>query len=373
MRLCSVLEGRSGRDRPQVVGSRRHQPGVRPLRSGREEAEVPPGRRPPRRGVRRRLPDPHLRSGPAPSRQRRRQGRVRSRARLGACTTSASPSSRATASIPRCYEEAEARVLDLVRDVRARGEAALPGAAARVGQPGLLSRSRRRATSIPTWSRAGCSAAAPSTWTASASFRADDVLAAARAGAVLPPALPAQEALFLPVMQSLLALPRLRSASLRPPARRAPTSACGSTTTRPSPAADEAAGAAAACSATRTWTCSPSCRRPRVEGLQVFNRANMKWIRLTAPPGHDHPQHGRLHAAHQQRPAALHHASREPAARSRRCAARASLPDGRLRVGRRGARGPAGPRPAEVPAGQGHRFHTRITSKYYGDDYAVGE
>ena len=82
---------------------------------------------------------------------------------------------------------------------------------------------------------------------------------------------------------------------------------------------------------------------PRVEGLQVLNRANMKWIRLEAPPGTHHPEHRRLHAADQQRHPALHHASRQPAPRRRlRAAAGPRLAaHGRLRVGGRGARGAA--------------------------------
>jgi isopenicillin N synthase-like dioxygenase len=113
---------------------------------------------------------------------------------------------------------------------------------------------------------------------------------------------------------------------------------------------------------------------PRVEGLQVLNRANMKWIRLTAPPGSiilntgDYMQR----ISNDLLPSTTHRVSlpHEPAARR---APRISLPmavyvweDEVLEV-------LPGLGPAKYPPVKAVTFHTRITSKYYGDDYAVVE
>ena len=93
---------------------------------------------------------------------------------------------------------------------------------------------------------------------------------------------------------------------------------------------------------------------PRVEGLQVLDRSSMKWVRLVAPPGLDHPEHGRLHAAHHQRPPALDDAPGEPAPGPGAQAADQDLPaHGRIRVGGRAPGGAAGARRSEVRAGQG--------------------
>jgi isopenicillin N synthase-like dioxygenase len=113
---------------------------------------------------------------------------------------------------------------------------------------------------------------------------------------------------------------------------------------------------------------------PKVEGLQVLNRANMKWIRLNAPPGTiilntgDYMQR----ISNDILPSTTHRVSlpREEAARR---AGRVSLPmavyvweDEVLEV----LPGLGAPKYEPIKALQ---FHTRITSKYYGDDYAVDE
>jgi isopenicillin N synthase-like dioxygenase len=113
---------------------------------------------------------------------------------------------------------------------------------------------------------------------------------------------------------------------------------------------------------------------PRVEGLQVLNRANMKWIRLAAPPGSivlntgDYVQ--RL--SNDELPSTTHRVSlpRDPAERGR---SRVSFPmaiylweDEVLEV-------LPSLRPAKYEPIKALQFHTRITSKYYGDDYAVTE
>ncbi len=104
---------------------------------------------------------------------------------------------------------------------------------------------------------------------------------------------------------------------------------------------------------------------PRVEGLQVLNRATMKWIRLVRTSRHDHPQHRRLRAADQQRLPPLHHPPSQhplgPGSSQRRPRL---LPDGRLPLGGRGARGAARTRHAEVRADQGpplpHEDHEQV-------------
>ncbi len=113
---------------------------------------------------------------------------------------------------------------------------------------------------------------------------------------------------------------------------------------------------------------------PRVEGLQVLNRANMRWIRLSAPPGTiilntgDYMQR----ISNDVFPSTTHRVSlpRDAAARRR---GRISFPmavylweDEVLEV--LPGLGPAKYAPIKVLP-----FHTRITSKYYGDDYAVEE
>ena len=111
----------------------------------------------------------------------------------------------------------------------------------------------------------------------------------------------------------------------------------------------------------------------RVEGLQVFNRANDKWIRLDAPRGSiilntgDYVQR----ISNDIFPSTTHRVSppRDPAQRQR---PRVSLPmaiylweDEVLEV-------LPGLEPRKYEPVKAINFHTRITSKYYGDDYAVG-
>ncbi len=111
---------------------------------------------------------------------------------------------------------------------------------------------------------------------------------------------------------------------------------------------------------------------PRIEGLQVLNRANMKWVRLEAPPGTivlntgDYMQR----ITNDVLPSTTHRVSppRDPALRR---AARMSFPmavyvweDELLEVL------PCLGTPRYEPIKAIH-FHTRSTSKFYGDDYAV--
>lgn len=111
---------------------------------------------------------------------------------------------------------------------------------------------------------------------------------------------------------------------------------------------------------------------PRIEGLQVLNRASMKWVRLEAPPGSiilntgDYVQR----ITNDVLPSTTHRVSppREPALRRQ---PRVSFPmavylweDEMLEV----LPGLGEPRYAPIRAIE---FHTRTTSKFYGDDYAV--
>ena len=113
---------------------------------------------------------------------------------------------------------------------------------------------------------------------------------------------------------------------------------------------------------------------PRLEGLQLLNRANMKWIRLDAPAGSiilntgDYMQR----ISNDLLPSTTHRVSppRDPALRQK---ARVSFPmavyvweDEQLEV----LPGLGAPKYPTVKAVE---FHTRTTSKLYGDDYAVTE
>ncbi len=113
---------------------------------------------------------------------------------------------------------------------------------------------------------------------------------------------------------------------------------------------------------------------PTIEGLQVLNRRNMRWIRLQAPPGTiilntgDYMQR----ITNDRLPSTTHRVSkpRDPAARRR---TRVSFPmnvylweDEMLEV-------LPGLGPSKYEPVRAEDFHTRITSKYYGDDYADGD
>ena len=113
---------------------------------------------------------------------------------------------------------------------------------------------------------------------------------------------------------------------------------------------------------------------PRVEGLQILNRRNMKWVRITAPPGSiilntgDYMQR----ISNDIFPSTTHRVSKPRDPRQRQ-ATRVSLPmavylweDEILEV----LPCIANPKYPPVKAIQ---FHTSITSKFYGDGYAVTE
>ncbi len=180
----------------------------------------------------------------------------------------------------------------------------------------------------------------------------------------------AHERLILPVMQSLLAYlgcdPHLYDGTL--------------TNTNfglrlnyypPVSAADDASGAARLLGHEDVdlFTFLPA---PRVEGLQVLNRRNMKWVRLVAPPGTiilntgDYMQR----ISNDIFPSTTHRVSK-PRDPHQRGEIRTSFPmavyvweDVVLDVL------PCIANPKYPPV-KAIEFHTSITSKFYGDDYAV--
>jgi isopenicillin N synthase-like dioxygenase len=113
---------------------------------------------------------------------------------------------------------------------------------------------------------------------------------------------------------------------------------------------------------------------PSVEGLQVLNRRNMKWVRLVAPRGTiilntgDYMQR----ISNDIFPSTTHRVSK-PRDPRQRTASRVSFPmavyvweDEMLEVL------PCIDAPKYPPV-KAIQFHTGITSKFYGDDYAVTE
>ena len=112
---------------------------------------------------------------------------------------------------------------------------------------------------------------------------------------------------------------------------------------------------------------------PAIEGLQVLHRANMKWVRLDAPRGTlilntgDYMQR----ITNDRLPSTTHRVSR-PRSAADRARPRTSCPmnvyvweDELLEV-------LPGLGEPKYPPIRAETFHTRITSKYYGDDYADG-
>ena len=111
---------------------------------------------------------------------------------------------------------------------------------------------------------------------------------------------------------------------------------------------------------------------PRIEGLQVLNRRNFRWIRLDAPRGSlilntgDYMQR----ITNDVLPSTTHRVSvpRDPALRARSRVSSATnvylREDELLEVL------PGLPHPKYEPV-RALAFHTRTTAKYYGDDYAV--
>jgi len=180
----------------------------------------------------------------------------------------------------------------------------------------------------------------------------------------------AQEALFLPVMQSLL---RYLGSDPHRYDRSLTRTNFGLRLNYypPIPAADETSGGGRMLGHEDVdlFTFLPA---PRIEGLQVLNRANMKWIRLEAPAGSiilntgDYMQR----ISNDLLPSTTHRVS-APRDEALRRQARVSFTmavyvweDEMLEV-------LPGLAPAKYEPIKALHFHTRSTSKFYGDDYAV--
>ncbi len=111
---------------------------------------------------------------------------------------------------------------------------------------------------------------------------------------------------------------------------------------------------------------------PSVEGLQVLNRRNMKWIRLHAPPGSiilntgDYMQR----ISNDRLPSTTHRVSqpRDPAAKSRH---RISFPLAVYVWEQEILEVLPGLGEPKYPPVSAISFHTHTTAKYYGAEYAV--
>jgi isopenicillin N synthase-like dioxygenase len=111
----------------------------------------------------------------------------------------------------------------------------------------------------------------------------------------------------------------------------------------------------------------------RVEGLQILNRANGKWIRLAAPRGSiilntgDYVQR----ISNDIFPSTTHRVS-PPRLPAERQWTRVSFPMAIYLWEEEMLEVLPGLEPQKYEPVKAIHFHTRITSKYYGDDYAVG-
>lgn len=111
---------------------------------------------------------------------------------------------------------------------------------------------------------------------------------------------------------------------------------------------------------------------PDVDGLQVLNRRNMKWIRLNAPPGSiilntgDYMQR----ISNDIFPSTTHRVA-HPSDPGLLKLARVSYPMAIYLWEEELLEVLPGTGPAKYPPVTALKFHTAITSKYYGADYAV--
>ena len=111
---------------------------------------------------------------------------------------------------------------------------------------------------------------------------------------------------------------------------------------------------------------------PKHEGLQVLNRSNMKWIRLNPPPGTiilntgDYMQR----ITNDLLPSTTHRVS-PPRQEESQSAPRVSIPKAVYVREEELLEVLPGLGPPKYEPVSAIRFHTRITSKYYGDEYAV--
>ena len=272
---------------------------------------------------------------------------------------------------PRLYEEAEAKVVEVFRDVSLEGK--MRFRAQRFGSVNqgyfpIKETSDIHPDLVEGW--VFCRRAFDMGDTAAAGFRAEAFWPRPEMEPVFRRLCLAHEALILPVMQSLL-----RSLGCDPHLydRKLTRTNFGQRLNYYPPLTheDEASGGGRMLGHEDVdlFTFLPA---PRVEGLQVLNRANMKWIRLEAPAGTiilntgDYMQR----ISNDILPSTTHRVSL-PRGEAARRAGRVSLPmavyvweDEVLEV-------LPGLSPAKYEPIKALEFHTKITSKYYGDDYAV--
>lgn len=113
---------------------------------------------------------------------------------------------------------------------------------------------------------------------------------------------------------------------------------------------------------------------PSVEGLQVLNRRNMKWIRLNAPPGSiilntgDYMQR----ISNDRLPSTTHRVS-QPRDAHDRTRARVSFPMAVYVWEEEMLEVLPGLGEPKYPPVSAIAFHTHTTAKYYGDAYAVSD
>jgi isopenicillin N synthase-like dioxygenase len=111
---------------------------------------------------------------------------------------------------------------------------------------------------------------------------------------------------------------------------------------------------------------------PRVEGLQVLNRANFRWIRLAAPPGSiilntgDYMQR----ITNDRLPSTTHRVS-QPRDAIARASSRVSFPLNVYLWEQEVLEVLPGLPDPKYPPVSALRFHTQATAKYYGDGYAA--
>jgi isopenicillin N synthase-like dioxygenase len=111
---------------------------------------------------------------------------------------------------------------------------------------------------------------------------------------------------------------------------------------------------------------------PRVEGLQLLNRANMKWVRVEAPPGSiilntgDYMQR----ISNDIFPSTTHRVSK-PRDAALLGQTRVSFPMAVYVWENEMLEVLPGLEKPKYPPVRAIEFHTRTTSKFYGDDYAV--
>ena len=173
-----------------------------------------------------------------------------------------------------------------VHEHAARREDALPGRAATDRSTRAISRSRRRAKSIPTWSRAGCGAGARSTFRSSGTRRfAPKIFGRApNMSAQFRRLVEAHEPLFKPIAQAMFrGLGSIRTSMTRssrgtnfglrlnyyPPMTRRRRTQSG-------------AGRLLGHEDVDLFTILPATR---IDGLQVWNHRSGKWVRMRAPHG----------------------------------------------------------------------------------------